>query len=126
MQALSEALEMEGYLKKMSELRGKLDNPLNMLEDDDFPADFEQRCEEFTRNMLGALTREQVREIEKTDPTRGIFADDPVEVATMEREARAYAKNYAEKELAKVKFEDFMRNVSQAPVTTHAVSEQMT
>lgn len=125
MDALVEALESEGFLSKMLELRGQLENPLDILEEDDYPADFEKRVEEFTRALLSASTPAQVAEAAKLDPTIGIWADDPVQVATMEREARAYAKKYAQDEVAKLTFEDFMRHVSQAPVQTHAVTEQI-
>lgn len=120
MENLTKAFELEGYCLRMRELLKTAENPMDLIRDEDFPADWDERLDKFSTALLSAKNAKEVAEIMKTDPMRGL---EIVETPEMVADATAWGKNYAKDELAKIVFEDFMRHVSHSPISTHAVSE---
>ncbi len=117
---LRNALETEGYCMKMAELLNGQENPLDIMREEDYPADWEDRLRNFERDLIAAKTPAEVADVMKRDPMRGLVISPTAE---NEAEARAFGKEYAQTELAKVTFEDFMRKISRAPLETHAMVE---
>jgi hypothetical protein len=120
---LKAALYQEGYSRELLRLSQAepLDNPLLALDDEDFPADFNERCEKFRADLWAAANPEEVAEVLKRDPTRGIFDTEPDE--GHDERAKAWARQYVDEEMGKLQFEDFMRQFSSAGLTTHEVAE---
>lgn len=123
MEALVNALQEEGYLRKMLELRAKSANQLSLLEDEDFPEDFEEKVAAYMAASMAALTSEAAAEVEKTNPVAGIFFEDKADLASMEKIAREFGRKYATEQIATLEFEDFMRHVPKNGVHTYTVSD---
>lgn len=120
MENLTKAFELEGYCLRMRELLKTAENPMDFIRDEDFPADWEERLEKFSHDLLAAKNAKEVAEVMKRDPMRGL---EIVETPEMVADATAWGKKYAQEELGKLVYEDFMRHVSHSPISTHAVSE---
>lgn len=128
MEKLVEALEFEGYLQEMlrlrTEYRKDIVTDFDLLQEEDFPADYDERLNAYTHAILAANSPEEVKAAEKLNP-HGKLQDWPAEIeAELETKAKAFGKTYAQEEIAKLHFEDFMRHVSRAGVNTHEYSEQ--
>jgi hypothetical protein len=128
MENLTAALEFEGYLQKMLELRTEArkvhGSVFDLLQPEDYPADYDEKCDAYMRAILAANSPEDVADAEKLNPHKNLDElPDEVE-KEMERQAKAYGKEYAAKELAKLHFEDFMRHVNRAGLSVHEFSEQ--
>ncbi len=125
MTKLMEALTFEGYLAKMLELRKEhsknVVSEIDLLDEDDLPADINEQCRRYTEASFSARDFKEAKAAEELDPFRGLNKDDPVLLAKWEAEAIKFSKEYADKEIAKLHFEDFMRHVSRAPVHTHSI-----
>jgi len=110
MEELVKALEFEGYCRKMLELHKA--QPAVEFDVEDLPEDFDQKCEEFIMKTLAG--------VDYPEPTAGLM---PAETPEMVKEAKAAGVKYAQVEVAKIRFEDFMRRVSRAGLAQHAVTD---
>lgn len=109
---LVKAFELEGYTLKMQELWKNI--PTVQIDEDDLPADFEERVREYT---LKVLTGDPTA----VDPVANMY---PEETPAMVKEATAYSKKYAQDRLAEIESEDFMRRISRAGLQEHAFTEK--
>jgi hypothetical protein len=125
MEDLTNALISEGSLRRMLELRKEHrknhGSEFDLLEEDDYPLDYDEQNAAYIWAVLAAQTPEEVVKAEELNIMSNIDKDDPVLLAKWEKDARAYGEKYAQEEIAKLRFEDFMRGVSRAPVASHTL-----
>lgn len=125
MERLGKALYDEAFARESLKLsqESSRPNPLSVMQDEDFPDDFNEKCVQFRADLHAARNWKEVQAVLARDPTVGIFEIelDP-EIKT---KASELARNSVREQLAALVFEDFMRRVSQAGVMTHQVSEEI-
>lgn len=130
MEQLVEALENEGALKKELELRSEYfkanGRDVDLMEEEDFPADFEEKMRAYSRAILAASTPEQVKEAEKLNLAAGLDRIDEDTLAEWKKEMKEAGRIHAQDVVSKLHFEDFMQRISHAGLHTHAYSEQST
>ena len=128
MERLVSALELEGALNKESELRAEYFNQngsdVDVMEEDDFPDDFEERVRAYNIAMVAARNPEEVAKAEELNPITGLDRiDEEILDGWKEKTAEA-GRLHAQDVISKLHFEDFMQGVSRAGLHTHTYSEQ--
>lgn len=118
MENLVKAFQLEGYCMKMQELIKGAEDPMDILTDEDFPADWDERLKKFGEDMFATKNRNDVAKVIATDPMRGLTIEETPEMVAA---ATLAGIEHAKKEIAKIEFEDFMRHISRAPVESHAM-----
>ncbi len=121
---LEKALYDEAYARELLRLTTEFNktqpNPLAILNDEDFPENFDEQTEKFRADLHAAADHHEVAQVLARDPTSMIFPlDNPVE---LEQQAAKLAKEFVNKTLEELEPEEFMRSFG-VGMQEHAVAE---
>lgn len=112
LERLKKALYDETYARELLRLTTEHNktqpNPLSILNDEDFPENFEADAEKFRADLHSAADHHEVAAVLARDPTRMIFPlDNPVE---LEQRAAKLAQEFTDKTIDEMEPEEFMRS----------------